>query len=92
MSLSVEEAERLAASWQLALRARRKSPGTLESHGEGVRFQLAWCADHDLEPLTRANLNTWTATCSTPAAWRQPLPVPPERSAVLSLRCTTISW
>ena len=61
MSLSVEEAERLAASWQLALRARRKSPGTLESHGEGVRFQLAWCADHDLEPLTRANLNTWTA-------------------------------
>ena len=35
--LSVVEAEHLAQSWQLALRAQRKSPQTLKSYGEGVR-------------------------------------------------------
>ena len=58
MSLSVADARRLALSWQLALRAQRKSPQTLKSYGEGVRQYLDWCTHHDVEPLVRANLNT----------------------------------
>ncbi len=61
-ALSTEVAERLALSWQLALRAQRKSPQTLKSYGEGVRQYLAWCDQNGLEPMVRANLNTWTAT------------------------------
>jgi len=61
MTISTEEAAHLAVSWQLALRAQRKSPQTLKSYGDGVRQYLAWCAQHGLEPMVRANLNTWTA-------------------------------
>ena len=60
-SLSAAEAEQLAVSWQLALRAERKSPQTLKSYGEGVRQYLAWCTEHGLEPFVRANLSGWTA-------------------------------
>lgn len=60
--MNVADAEQLATSWQLALRAERKSPQTLKTYGDGVRFYLAWCAEHDLEPMVRANLSTWTAT------------------------------
>jgi site-specific recombinase XerD len=59
--MRISEVERLAGSWQLALRAERKSPQTLKSYGEGVRQYLAWCAEHGLEPMVRANLSTWTA-------------------------------
>ena len=51
----------LAESWQLALRAERKSPQTLKTYGDGVRQYLAWCAERDAEPLTRAALNRWVA-------------------------------
>jgi site-specific recombinase XerD len=60
-TLSIAECEQLATSWQLALRAERKSPQTLKTYGDGVRFYLAWCAEEDLEPMSRGNLSAWTA-------------------------------
>jgi site-specific recombinase XerD len=59
--VKVEDASLLAESWQLALRAERKSPQTLKAYSDGVRFYLAWCAERDVEPLTRASLNLWVA-------------------------------
>lgn len=60
-SLSVPEAEQLATSWQLGLRAQRKSPQTLKAYGDGVRFYLAWCTQEGVPPLARSSLNLWTA-------------------------------
>lgn len=34
----------LLSSWELALRAERKSPQTIKSYGDGVRRFLAWCS------------------------------------------------
>ncbi|CAM3594190.1 tyrosine-type recombinase/integrase [Nocardioides zeicaulis] len=60
-SLTVPQAELLAQSWQLSLRAERKSPQTLKSYGDGVRQYLAWCASHDAPMASRASLNQWVA-------------------------------
>lgn len=35
----------LLTSWELALRAERKSPQTVKTYGDGVRRFLAWCHD-----------------------------------------------
>lgn len=59
--MEVDEAERLSTSWQLALRAQRKSPQTLRTYGEGVRQYLGWCTANDVEPMTRSSLNLFTA-------------------------------
>ena len=40
----------LLPSWELALRAERKSPQTVKSYGDGVRRFLGWCAERDLTP------------------------------------------
>jgi integrase len=45
----------------LALRAERKSPSTLKTYGDGVRFYLDWCEEDDREPLTRDALREWVA-------------------------------
>lgn len=37
----------LLPSWELALRAERKSAQTVDSYGDGVRQYLAWCARAD---------------------------------------------
>ncbi|BCT75980.1 tyrosine recombinase XerC [Sinomonas cyclohexanicum] len=52
----------LLPSWELALRAVRKSPATLKSYGDGVRSFLSWCAD-DGRPavLDRTAVNGFTA-------------------------------
>lgn len=60
-ALSVSELELLAQSWQLALRAERKSPQTLKTYGDGVRQYLAWCDVEGADPLVRASLNLWVA-------------------------------
>jgi site-specific recombinase XerD len=62
VSLTVADAELLAHSWQLALRAERKSPQTLKTYGDGVRFYLSWCTANDVAPLLRSSLNLWVAT------------------------------
>ncbi len=37
----------LVPSWELALRAERKSPQTIKSYSQGVRQYLHWCSDND---------------------------------------------
>jgi integrase/recombinase XerD len=49
----------LLPSWELHLRAERKSPATVKSYGDGVRRYLAFCADKHAEPLLRATLNAF---------------------------------
>ena len=61
MTLAVADLEQLATSWQLALRAERKSPQTLKTYGDGVRFYLSWCAENCADPLTKPALNLWVA-------------------------------
>jgi len=50
----------LADSWILQLTAERKSPETLKSYAAGLRGYLAWCAEQEVEPLVKANLQGWT--------------------------------
>jgi site-specific recombinase XerD len=38
----------LLQSWELHLRAERKSPETVKAYGDGVRRFLSWCADADI--------------------------------------------
>jgi site-specific recombinase XerD len=58
--VDIPEATQLATSWQLALRAERKSPQTLKSYGEGVRQYLAWCAENEVAPMVRSSLSLFT--------------------------------
>ena len=52
----------LLPSWELHLRAERKSPGTVKSYGDGVRRFLAW-AHGEGRPalLDRASVNAFVA-------------------------------
>jgi integrase/recombinase XerD len=53
----------LLPSWELALRAERKSPATIKSYGDGVRRFLDWCAAQDRPAtLDRATLSGFTAS------------------------------
>ena len=49
----------LLPSWELHLRAERKSPATIKSYGDGVRRYLAFCAEQAAEPLLRTTLNAF---------------------------------
>ena len=40
----------LLPSWELALRAERKSPQTIKSYGDSVRAFLRWCDEHGHSP------------------------------------------
>lgn len=52
----------LLPSWELALRAERKSPSTVKTYTDGVRLFLRWCADNDQTPaLERRTVNAFTA-------------------------------
>lgn len=46
----------LLPSWELALRAERKSPQTIKSYGDGVRAFLRWCADNGHSPALDRDL------------------------------------
>ncbi|GAA1987185.1 hypothetical protein GCM10009817_30870 [Terrabacter lapilli] len=59
--MSAADLRLLAASWALALRADRKSPQTLKTYSDGVRFYLAWCEAQVADPLARASLRAWVA-------------------------------
>ena len=51
----------LLPSWELHLRAERKSPQTLKSYGNGVRRFLAWCTEEGRPAvLDRATLQAFT--------------------------------
>jgi site-specific recombinase XerD len=53
----------LLPSWQLALRAERKSPQTVDAYTTGVRLFLRWCSDTGTTPeLTRASVQAFTTS------------------------------
>ena len=39
----------LLPSWELSLRAERKSPQTIKTYTDGVHRNLAWCAENNLD-------------------------------------------
>jgi site-specific recombinase XerD len=51
----------LIPSWEIHLRAERKTDGTIKTYLDGVRPYLAWCTSELAEPLERASLEIWTA-------------------------------
>jgi len=52
----------LLASWEVHLRAERKSPATVKVYGDGVRRFLAWCIEAEREPmLDRATVSAFVA-------------------------------
>lgn len=52
----------LLPSWELSLRAERKSAGTIRSYGDGVRRFLAWCdRTGSAAVLDRATLSAFVA-------------------------------
>lgn len=54
--------EGLLTSWQLALRAERKSHHTLKTYIGGVRNYAAWCDGEGIDfALTKPQVNAWVA-------------------------------
>lgn len=52
----------LLPSWELALRAERKSPATVKSYGDGVRRFLDWATEADAPPvLDKETVNQFVA-------------------------------
>ncbi len=50
----------LLPSWELALRAERKSPQTIKAYGDGVRLFVRWCeANGETPALDRRLLARW---------------------------------
>lgn len=58
---TAEQAAALIPTWQLALRAEDKTPGTINVYTHGVRTYLSWCTARDVAPMSRVCLNTWIA-------------------------------
>lgn len=59
----------LLGSWELSLRAERKSPQTLKSYGDGVRGYLRWAEEAGLEAnLSRAQVRGFVDTLLTNGA------------------------
>jgi site-specific recombinase XerD len=61
MTETLPDLAALLPSWQLALKAERKSPGTIRTYTDGVTKFLRWCADngHPAE-LNRATVQAFT--------------------------------
>lgn len=60
--MSPDELTTLLASWELSLRAERKSPQTVKAYGDGVRRFLAWAATEDRSPaLDRPTVNAFVS-------------------------------
>lgn len=52
----------LLLSWEVSLRAERKSPQTLKSYGDGVRAYLTWCDKTGHEPaLVKSQVTAFVA-------------------------------
>jgi site-specific recombinase XerD len=53
--------EAFVPSWQIHLRAERKTDGTIKTYLDGVRPYLAWCVAGGRDPLDRGALKGWTS-------------------------------
>lgn len=52
----------LLPSFELTLRAERKSPGTIATYGNGIRAFLTWCEASEVPPvLTKSAVNAYVA-------------------------------
>jgi site-specific recombinase XerD len=51
----------LLSSWELHLRAERKSPQTVKTYGDGVRRYLGYCQEQGLSTLDRSSLAAFIA-------------------------------
>jgi site-specific recombinase XerC len=58
---SMTELAELQPSWELAMRAERKSPHTIASYLAGVRAYLAWCESTEKPGLSRPGVQAWVA-------------------------------
>lgn len=58
----------LLPSWELHLRAERKSPATVKSYGDGVRAYLRFLEDTDLPALERRSLSAFVDRMLTDGA------------------------
>jgi integrase/recombinase XerD len=57
---SLPDLAALLPSWQLAMKAERKSPGTIKVYGDGVKKFLRWCAENDrAAELTRTTVQAF---------------------------------
>jgi len=72
----------LLPSWELALRAERKSPQTVKSYGDGVRRFLDWCQRQGVP----ATLDRGTVTAFVAALLEDGAEPATARSRHLSLR------
>ena len=60
--MSPDELLTLLSSWELSLRAERKSPQTVKAYGDGVRRFLAWAQAEDRSPeLDRPTVNAFVS-------------------------------
>ena len=55
--LTAERLIALITSWELVLRAERKSPQTIKVYRDGLHRYLTWCSLHGAEPMNRTSLN-----------------------------------
>lgn len=63
MAKSLLDIAALLPSWQLALRAERKSPGTVKTYSAGVEGFLRWCQSTGTEPeLTKPTVQAFVAS------------------------------
>lgn len=58
---SVADCRDLSTSWQLALRAERKSKNTQTSYRIGLRKYLEWAEANDADPIVRKSVSAWVA-------------------------------
>ncbi|OSC24610.1 hypothetical protein B8W69_20920 [Mycobacterium vulneris] len=69
MKSSLLDLRELLASWQIVLRAQRKSPQTLRSYRLGVEAFLDYCRQQDIPPeLTKAAVTGWLASLASSEA------------------------
>jgi integrase/recombinase XerD len=62
MTQTLPDLAELLPSWQLALKAERKSPGTIRTYTDGVTKFLRWCDNTGTKPeLTRAVVQAFLA-------------------------------
>lgn len=60
--LSIPNLCALMGEWRLALTAERKSPKTIALYLDSVARYLAWAETHDVPPMRRTSLQTWTTS------------------------------
>lgn len=59
--MTVAELRTLSSSWAVSLRADRKSPQTVKTYTDGLRFYLDWCEAQAVDPLSRSSIRSWVA-------------------------------